>query len=705
MEKPFDFTKRLLEVHKPSRISKEKFESFEGIKVTDGWKIIMPKDASVVVKNAASDLLEYFDVSMETKLSIESGDQESENSIHMMIDSSLPERTFRIAVKENVITITGTDDRALAQGCYALEDEMNINEAPVISPCDKQMTARFSPRMITTCVRGDYYPDELFRLIAHAGIDCIEVKLKDVLTDESRCAYVNEIIDRAEKFGLDSYAFSVIKNPYHPDDPEAYAHYESTYGRLFDICPKLKRLIIVGECCEFPSKDDRTTGKPWRESIDDEKSSPGWFPCYDYPQFVSFINNIIKKHSKDAELIFWSYNWGYEKQELREELLRNVPKDITMMATFEMFEEINIAPEITEFTTDYTLWQIGPGKYFSTESKVAKERGLRMYGMTNTGGNTWDFGGIPFIPAPQRWIERWTAVANAQDELRLDGVRESHSFGFWPSIMPELAKYAFMTPATDLHDMLRKLVVRDYGEENATEVLEIFNLFSEGMSHCVSTNEDQFGPARVGPSYPLFFKNWELIPAGPESWRDVNFEAYPVYTYNLDRVEKLLYETEEYREMTRLFDEGVRRLSLVVSKLSGRKAEDAQEMLDVAKYIANTSRTIQHVKRWHYLKGQLGVYVDARPTWVGGRKNMVDAKKAEKPLTCAKNPRPIVRELIDILKREIANAEDTIILTETNSRLGYNQEYDYSCSPEQLRWKIDMAYKTLKEELLPMLND
>ncbi len=703
MEKPFDFTRRYDEVHKPMRVCREKLECFDGVKVTDGWSIIMPADCSIVVENVAKDLQEYFDISMACKVSVEIGDATKEKSILLAIDENLPERTFRIQAQDT-ITITGSDDRTLAQGCYALEDEMNLNEAPAIAPCDKQMQSRFAPRVIMSCVRGDYYPDTLLRMLAHYGIDAIEVSIGEVLTNEEKRASLNDLIARAAKFGIDAFTFSVFRNPYHPDDPEAYDHYDSTYGKLFDLCPGIKYFCIVGECCEFPSKDERTTGKPWRESLEDEKSSPGWFPCRDYPEFVSMLRGIIRKHSPETEMIFWSYNWGYEKQELREELLRNMPEDVTLMATFEMFENVNIAPEIQEVTTDYTLWQIGPSKYFATESAVARERGIRMFGMTNTGGNTWDIGGIPFLPTPQRWIERWAAVTDAQDNLRLDAVREAHSYGFWPSIMSELAKYAYMTPMPDMQKLLEKMIIRDFGEEHLEEVLEIFNLFSEGMSHCVSTNEDQYGPARVGAAYPLFFKNWELIPKGPESWIDVNFEAYPIYTYNLDREEKLLYETEEYREMDRLFAEGCRRLAVVVSKLEGRKAQDAEEILQVAQFIGSTARTVHHVKRWHYLKGKLGIYVDAKPTWVGGRKNMADAKKAEKPLVPAKYAKPIILELIDILKREIANAEATLSIVEANSRLGYNQEYDYSCAPEQVKWKIEMAYKTLNEELLPLLE-
>ncbi len=708
MEKPFEFTKKLLEVHKPSRINRDKMSELQGVKVNSEWKISLTKDATIVLQNAAADLQEYFEISMECKVDIETADAPSDKRIFISVDESMPERTFRIIVEtaNDTIRIIGSDDRSAAQGCYSLEDEMNLNEAPILEPCDKTMHMRFSPRIIFSGMQFDNYPDEHLRMIAHAGIDAIQVGITaDIITNPERSSFVSEIIERAAKFGIDVYSSNRFKNLYHPDDKEAYEYYNNTYGKLFDVCPKLKGLFIVGECCEFPSNDIRTTGKSWRESLNDEKPSPGWFPCNDYPQFISMVSDVIRAHSTEAELVFWTYNWGYEKQELREELLRNMPEGVTLMATFEMFEEINISPEIQEFTTDYTLWQIGPGKYFKTESAIAKERNMRMIAMTNTGGNTWDVGAVPYLPAPQRWIKRWKAVAESQDNLRLDGVRESHTYGFWPSILPEIAKYAYMVPMPDLDKLLERIVVRDFGVDNKDDVLKSFELFSEGMEHCVSTNEDQYGPARVGPAYPLFYKRWELIPKGPESKGDVNYEGYPVYTYNLDRVEKLQYETAEYKKMARLFDEGTGLLSKVILSLSGRKKQDAEELLGVAKFIANTARTVYHVKRWHYLKGRLGVYVDAKPVWVGGRKNMPDAKKAEKPLVAVENPKPIIQELIDIINLEIKNAEDTIPLVEANSRLGYNQEFDYCCAPEQLKWKIEMAKRTLNDELLPLLQN
>ena len=260
MEKAFDFKKRYDEVHKPMRVRPEKLKCFDGVIVTDGWSIIIPPDCSTVVENVANDLQEYFDVSMASKVNMEIGDAAKEKSILLAIDESLPERTYRIVAQETII-ITGSDDRALAQGCYALEDEMNLNEIPAVLPCDKQMKSRFAPRVIRSCVRLLYYPDTLLRLIAHYGIDAIEVGIGQILTDEEKCASVNDLIARAAKFGIDVFVFSIFHNPYHPDDPKAYEHYDNTYGKLFDLCPGIKYFSIVGECCEFPSKDERTTGK------------------------------------------------------------------------------------------------------------------------------------------------------------------------------------------------------------------------------------------------------------------------------------------------------------------------------------------------------------------------------------------------------------------------------------------------------------
>lgn len=704
METYLEFEKKMTAVHKVNRVNPQAYDRLVGREITADWTISYADHHGVVLYNAVKDLQDYFGVSMNLSLELKTAECATNKSVFVCVDQSLPERSFRIQVSDGIL-IAGSDERYAAQGCYALEDTLNLNEAPIIALGDTVHQMRFSFRTINSGMHDSSYPDVLLNMIAHAGMTAVDIFLDGVPTDFQKIAQVNDLVDRAARFGLDVYCFPHFINTLHPDDPEAFDHYDGMYGKILELCPGIKGFIIVGESCEFPSRDSRTTGKRWRDSLEDEKSSPGWFPCSDYPQFVALLRDVIHSHSPDTEIVFWTYNWGYEKQELREELLRNVPEDITMMATFEMFEEVDLAPEVHEIATDYTLWQIGPGKYYASEARIARERGLRMYSMTNTGGNTWDIGGVPYLPCPQRWIQRWQAVTDAQDQLKLDGIRESHSYGFWPSFLPEMAKYAYMTPKTDMNSLLKRIIIRDFGKEHVKAVKKAYELFSEGMSHCVSTNEDQYGPARVGPSYPLFYKRWEMIPLCPVTGGNVNREGFPVYTYNLDRIEKLQYETEEYLLMARLFEAGCSILLDVVKRLEDNKKKDAEHILQVAQYICNNAWTIYHVKRWHYLKGQLGVYVDAEPTWVGGRKNMLDAQKAKNPLIPVDNKRPVVLELIEIAKAEIENARNTIPLVEANSRLGFEKEYGYSCCKMQLEWKIRNLERTITEELLPLLVD
>lgn len=703
-ESLYAFRRALLQVHKPGRLRQAVLKDFRGTRVTDAWSIACPKDAGVVLRHAAEDLKEYFAVSMGVDIPVVSDPGPYAHSIRLAVDAALAPRTFRILVREDV-AVAGADERAAAQGCYALEDEMNLNEVPGLAPGEIVRTARFSPRMVHSGLGPDLYPDEHLRAIAHAGMDAIVVGTGRALASPDACHAVNDVIRRAGSFGIDVYTFSSFKNERHPSDPDAWAHYDAMHGSLFERCPDLKGIIFVGESCEFPSHDPRTTGRDYHASKGDAKPSPGWFPCDDYPEFISLLRDVIHSHSPGAEILFWSYNWGFLDAGPRLKLIERLPTDVVLMATFEMFENFDVAPGVSETCTDYTLWSIGPGPYFASESEAARKRGMKMYAMTNTCGNTWDIGVVPYLPAPQAWLKRFRAVVQAKENWRLDGLMESHTYGFWPSMMPELAKQAFFSPAPDMEQHLARIVARDFGAENVGVVLKALQCFSDGMAHCVSTNQEQYGPCRIGPAYPLFFERTEPLPIGPQSIRNPNSTCLPVYRYSHEQAVKLLWETEEYAKMTVCFQEGCDMLEPVVKSLDADRRAAAEELLDVARFIENTARSTVHVKRWHALKWKLGISLDADPIWVGGRRGMPDAIPVVAPEKSVEDEDAVLAELVAIAEAEIRNAEATIMLVERHSRLGYTQELDYCTSPEQLRWKIAVVRRAVAEEILPRMQE
>lgn len=697
MEKHYEFREKLMKIHKPNRINDAVWTKIDGIHIEDGWTILLPENSGIILKNAAEDLKEYLRISMNRSVEIVS--EEKEKQIRLQVSMKEEKQAYGICACCS-ITLNGTSEKMTAQAVFALEDQMNMNEGPVIEKQDQIFNPIFHTRLIHTGLGDGLYPDEHLNALAHSGFDAIMVGTRGVNEDDELCAEVNDIIDRAAKYGISVYTFTPFKNLRHPSDPDAWEHYDSMYGKLFRRCPNLKGTFVVGESCEFPSHDTRTTGKTWRESIHDDKTSPGWFPCNDYPEFVTMLRDVIHASNANAQIIFWTYNWGYVDTDLRLELINHMPTEgITMMATYEMFENFEPRPGVHECCTDYTLHFAGPGKYFATESEAAAKRGINFMTMCNTGGNTWDIGAAPYLPAPSQWIKRYNGLVDSHKNGTLTALMESHTYGYWPSFLPELAKAAFTEPRPDLNVLLRKIAVRDFGAENADAVLAAWEHFSEGMRHCISTNEDQYGPCRIGPAYPLFFEKWEKLPIGPESKRNPNGTCCAVYRFNPDEMDRLVYEIEEYQKMVAEFVEGNKLLASVIPSLPENKLAYAEEMLSVTRFIENTARTTVHVKRWHKAKIHLGVYVDHKAIWTGGRHGMSDALSPVKPLDIREDREHWIQELLSIGAAEIANAKDTIPLVQENSRLGYTQELDYCGSEEQILWKIEKLEQTLAEEV------
>nr|MBQ4320504.1 hypothetical protein [Clostridia bacterium] len=505
----YDFRKRLLEVHQPNRRDPDAVPASNQTVITDDWKIVIPVGADKVIYNAAKDLEEYLFISMNvsTKVVYDCGGCGCK-TVTLGIDESLEENAYRVTAAENFITVKGKDSRSCAQGIYWIEDLMNLNEAPFVDYTEIVRKPLYSPRMIHSGFGLDMFPDQHIRSIAHHGINALLVFVKDI--DKTPHGYLdfNDLIYRAGCYGVDVYCYSYMKSRRHPDDPKAEEFYEGLYGKLFDRCPGFKGVVFVGESVEFPSHDPHTTGilrltnKNPDGTVKTSKISPGWWPCYDLPEWVNLVKKIITKRKPDVDFVLWSYNWGGQPEEDRLALIRNLPTDISLLVTFEMKQTI-IREGVRNYTVDYNLWFEGPGDYFKSEAKLAKERGIRLYTMSNTGGLTWDVGVIPFEPAPQQWMRRYAEMQKAHDNWGLCGTMDSHHFGYWPSFIAELAKWAFYSPVEDYMSVLRRIVKRDFGAENVDTIVEAYDKFSNGIRSLVSTNYDQYGPFRIGSAYPL----------------------------------------------------------------------------------------------------------------------------------------------------------------------------------------------------------
>ena len=685
----FRFRRDLLQVHRPNRRMAWACPQEDDVLITSNWKISIPHSNNPVLNNAALDLKNYFIISMNTSMKVVSH-AKGENIIEYIICPTLGENKYQLIVEPNHISLIGSDAKSAARAGYFLEDLMNLNEGPFVKCQNTPREYLYSPRMVHSGYGQDQFPTEYLIQLAHAGITSILLYVNEV-NDVNKSPLVefdfNKLIERAENHGIDVYIYSRFLNRMYPEGKEAQKYYDKLYGSLFRSHPKLKGIVFVGESFEFPSKDEHCSGIIRLENRDEhgnplvDKPNPGWWPCYDYPLLLDMVKKPIRAANPNADIIFWTYNWGRVDEKYRLALIDNLPADISLQATFEMFEDIPIG-DINTRVYDYSLYFEGPGKYFVSEAKAAKKRGLRLYSMTNTGGHTWDIGTVPYLPTPYQWLKRYNAMKECHDKYGLCGIMDSHHYGWYPSFISDFAKWMFDAPDTNPDDILKRIATRDYCAECADVVLQAWKLFSDGIANLASHQKDQYGALRVGPSYPLLlFKNDFVFQSPPGTMHGENNITIPMYQYDIsgNRLARFLLETEMHEKVARLFDEGADLLESTLTDIHESKKHYATLEIGLARFIANTMKTSVHVRRWYLLKQDLS-NEDASI-----RKNVAVQMKA-------------------IGEAEIENALDTIQYVNYDSRLGFESSMLYMTDEDHIRHKIEATQKVLDEELSEFLK-
>lgn len=685
-ETNYEFRMRMLQVHEKGVRDLSLHPEQDEIEISDGCSVFVPKDADDVILTSARDFIDYLFVSMGVSAILRYGAGNGDGNEISVSLSHNPEkdleeaagsRGYRVDVDEKGIHILGFDSRGIAQGFYYLEDLMTFRLAPFVSKGVAKRKPMYDVQMVHSGYGLDNYPNEHLAKIAHEGRTAILVFVKDVNITTSGFLDLNELIYRAGKYGLDVYAYSYFKSERHPDDPDAEEYYESTYGALFKNCPKLKGVTLVGESVEFPSKDPHISGRHYYDNYIDGiptgKRSPGWYPCYDYPQWLDLIKRIIRKYNPEADIVFWSYNWGFQPEDIRVKLIESLPTDISLQATFEM-NEIRELDGIKERCADYTISFAGPGRYFESEAIAAKKRGIRLYSMVNTGGLTWDLGVIPYNPYPYQWIKRYNAMEQAHNNWGLCGLMESHHFGFYPSFISKLSKWAFYENHEDCDVILEKILKSEYGVQNFEKVNKALKLWSEACTHFTPTDADQYGAFRVGASHPFCLVHQIGIPAEKYSFfGNTIHEAtyYPRHNGTIGLISKRIHnEINSLEKMKDYMHEGI-----VILESIDNPNTKLEYLINLGKFIHSTVITGIHAKKWYYLKTKMHVESD----------NQALAE--------------IFEQMETLLLAERENAEKTIPLVQVDSRLGWEPSMEYMTDEYRIRWKIRQIDYVLNSEL------
>lgn len=685
-ENNYDFKKRLLQVHKKNIRDFNKHAHEDDFVFEDGLRISFSKTADDVIVTAVKDFTDFLFTSM--GVSVMLGYDMAHADVHIRVkedDENLGDAEgymgYRLEIGDT-ISLCAFDSRGVAQGLYCLEDIMKRRRAPFVKKGIISRKAEFSPRMVHSGYELDKFPNEHLSAIAHMGIDAILVYVCGINQTRHGHLDFSELVYRASKYGIDVYAYSCLKNEMHPDDEGAEQYYDSLYGELFTSCPGLKGIVMVGESIEFPSRDKNVAplGSLTDRGIPCNKPRPGWWPCNDYSMWINLVKKAIFKHNPDADIVFWTYNWGWAPREERLRLIESLPHDISIMATFEMFEPYAI-DKTQSVRSDYSLSFEGPGAYFASEAQKAKECGIRLYAMSNTGGLTWDIGVIPYEPMPYQWIKRYKALLDAKDKWGLCGLMETHHYGFFPSFISELAKEAYFNPKGNIENTLGDVIAGYFEDESIEEIKKALMCWSEAITYYTPTNEDQYGAFRVGPSYPLCLDRLLKPPTpywAPNGNGILNVDYRMNYGSMISHIDekcsllgvKIKEEISNLEKMRSLINAGIEILENISCK-----NDELCRLINIGKFIFCSITTGINSKKFYILKNLVKIEEDNN--------------KAEQ----------IIADIERLALSEIENAKSAIPLVRLDSRLGWEPSMDYITDEKSIMWKIKQVEFMLNTEL------
>jgi hypothetical protein len=212
--------------------------------------------------------------------------------------------------------------------------------------------------------------------------------------------------------------------------------------------------------------------------------------------------------------------------------------------------------------------------------------------------------------------------------------------------------------------------------------------WSEAMGHYTPGNEDQYGPFRVGPSYPLIFQpnitrtmgNKEIqFPTAPHAhfgYRIIK-TFYQPYENKDQFPGKMRYpaEVRSLEKMLALWDEGLALMKEALPLIPARKKERAEREINLGEFIRCAIITGTNVKRWWLLNNAL-----------------VACEDPKEALT-------LLDKIEALANAEIANAESAIPFVEMDSRLGWEPSMEYVCDKWHLEWKIRQVKSVLSGDI------
>ncbi|MBP5300759.1 MAG: hypothetical protein J6Y80_05075 [Victivallales bacterium] len=696
-ESNYDFVKRHFQVFVPGRRDFGRTACSDELALDSSWRIAVPQVHCGLQARAAHDLQEYLRVSQMLSLPVETlADVPAAAPPRTILFRESPELAhgYAIEVTASSVTVNAGPMEHLA-AAVRLEDRMNFTNAPVLRVGTEHRSRLIEVTEVHSACGDDEYPDEELNAIAHAGYNCIVEFMTAPDQNRHGACDLPALIRRAAGFGLYVTAYSYLRCWKHPDEPDAQAAFDAVFGEFARRNRGLHRIKLVGESLEFPSRDPHTSGKRFGESvtdgIPDPRPSPGWYPCCDYPAYLAAIERAIHKYDPEVDIVMSTYNWGYLPEEERRGFVENLPHGIHLELVYDIFGKRCLG-DLKVPLMDYSYANGQPSEFFLTEGANAAAAGRPAhYANVNTTGNSWDVGCVPFMPVPYRLLQRLDCLEEARRQWGLNEHYCCHHQGWSDSFTRDFAKELEWSPRPDgeeeQRNLLLRIATRDYGAAAAGNVMRAWRQWSDAMDHYIGSNEDQYGPWRVGPAYPFIFHpdisrvfspqeiQFPTDPKAHNGWRIIKTFYHPFE--NTGQSPGFLRYPAEIKELEKMHEqwrEGLCALNEIKdAPRESYRADNLARLHALGHFILHTIVTTIHIKQWWLLNMKLQTSTDRAAALA------------------------VLEQIEELAHREIENARAVIPDVECDSRLGWEPSMEYVCDRWHLEWKIRQVESALRE--------
>ena len=549
------------------------------------------------------------------------------------------------------------------------------NDQPrfIYSYCAVYGDTLFSPKL-------DPFPNGLLQRLSAMGINGVwlHVVLRNLAPGgatfpefgaghEQRLANLRHLVKRAKKYGVGVYLYlnepRAMPEAFFRNHPDLAGVREGPFRALCTSQPAVRQWMSDSLAYVFSHVPDLAgvftiTAS---ENLTNCASHYAWKSCphcknRSDAEIIAEVNATIAegvhRGNPKAKVIAW--DWGWRGHGETPDIIRRLPKSIWLMSVSEWGLPI-CRGGIPLKVGEYSISAVGPGPRATHQWKTARAAGLKTVAKVQL-NSTWELSSVPYLPVMDLVAEHCRNLASTG----VDGMMLSWTLGGYPSPNLEIAARFRARPTPSVEEVLNALAIEHYGAEGAPLARKAWTAFSTAFREYPYDGAVLYNcPVQLGPANPLYLEKTGYaatmtgIPYDDlRGWRG----PYPSEVF-----------ATQFEKVARGWRSGLPLLQAAVAKAPPEQREDAMAELRFARVAAIHFQSVANQTRF-----------------VVARDALADPRH---PLAADERHR-LRQEIRALVQAELTLAREEFLLTQEDSRIGFEAANQYFFVPLDLAEKV-----------------